>query len=60
MLRMSLRWIKDMDTGNIASMLVDNYSRCDFELQSGALQDSKCGPIQFLVYINDLLMDLQN
>ena len=54
-----LRVIKDMYTGNIANVLVDNCLTGDFKLNSGVLQGSKLRPILVLVSINDLLIDLQ-
>ena len=55
-----VRVIKDMYTGNIANVLIDNSLTRDFELQSIVLQGSKLGPILFLIYINDLLIKLQD
>ena len=44
---------------NIANVLVDNCLTNDFEIQSGDIQGGKLGPLLFLVFINDLLTDLQ-
>ena len=54
-----LRVIKDMQTGNRASVLVDNCLTHEFELNSVVLKGSELGPLLFLVFINDLLTDLQ-
>ena len=55
-----LRVIQDMYTGNKASVLVDNCLTREFEINLGVLQRSKLGSFLFLVFINDLLTDLQN
>ena len=52
--------IQDMYTGNKASVLVDNCLTREFEINLGVLQRSKLGSLLFLVFINDLLTDLQN
>lgn len=51
--------IQDLYTKNKARVIILDYLSDYFEIHSGVMQGSKRGPILFIFYINDLLLELE-
>ena len=47
-------------SSNRANILIDGYLSRTFIINKGVLQGSKLGPILFILFINELLNNLQN